>query len=271
VSFAESFSVLRQLFKLFIFLFSVLVSSEAISDDISLQSREEITIVAPDFWCPFSCEVGKGKEGFTIDILRAIFRPLGKSIRFENLNYSRALLEVRNGKYNATPATFKNEAPDFIYPELPISRNRYCFYTNINHTNWEYAGVTSLAGHSIGIVQSYSYGTLIDNAIKTKSAVFEVHSGSDLTYRMAKKVMLNRLEIFVEDENLVNYTMHAKPDIQLKEAGCESPTYAYFALSPKRGESQMLAAEFDQGMKRLHLSGELGKILSAYGLRDWMR
>ena len=262
--------MLRHLFKRSLFLLFGLVSLEAFSDEMNPPSRAEITIVAPGFWCPFSCKASEGKEGFTIDILRAIFKPLGKTVRYEDLNYSRALLEVRNGKYNATPSTFKNEAPDFIYPKLPISRNRYCFYTNINHASWDYTGADSLSGHSIGIVQSYSYGALIDDAIKAKIATFEVHSGSDLTYRMAKKVMLKRMEMFVEDENLVQYTMKSRPDIQLKEAGCEDATYAYFALSPKRDESPTLAAEFDQGIKRLHLSGELEKILSVYGLHDWM-
>ena len=233
-------------------------------------AAEAIVVVAPDFWCPFSCKAGGAHEGFTIDILRAVFTPLGRQVKYENLNYARALLGVRTGRYTATSPTYKDEAPDFIYPATPISRNRYCFYT-APHSHWLYKNAASLAGQRVGIVQGYTYGNEIDQAVAHKTAAFELNYGEDLTYRLARKLLLGRLDSFVEDENLVSYTMAMHADVRLRQAGCAPVSYSYFALSPALPESRALAREFDEGMARLRESGQLERIMKAYGLHDWVR
>lgn len=248
---------------------AVLAACAAQAANAPARAADDIVVVAPDFWCPFSCKAGAAQEGFTIDILRAIFAPLGRRVRYQNLNYARALVAVRAGRYSATSPTYKDEAPDFVYPATPISRNRYCFYTAPDR-HWLYKGAPSLAGQRIGIVQGYAYGKDIDQAVAQKVAAFEVNYGEGLTYRMARKLLLGRLDSFVEDENLVNYTMALHADIRLRQAGCAPVSYSYFALSPARPESAALAGEFDQGMARLHESGQLERILKAYGLHDWM-
>lgn len=118
---------------------------------------DELTIVAPGFWCPYSCDAAAKDKGFTIDMIAAIFSRHGDHVRYINMNYSRALLEVRSGKATATPASYKSEAPDFVFPELPISSSRYCFYTARDRA-WSYHGVESLAGQRIGIIQGYLAG-----------------------------------------------------------------------------------------------------------------
>ncbi|RFP15905.1 MULTISPECIES: ABC transporter substrate-binding protein [unclassified Duganella] len=233
-------------------------------------AADAIVVVAPDYWCPFSCKAGAAHEGFTIDILRAVFVPLGRQVNYENLNYARALLGVRTGRYTATSPTYKDEAPDFIYPATPISRNRYCFYTAPD-SHWLYKNAASLAGQRVGIVQGYTYGKEIDQAVVQKTAAFEVNYGEDLTYRLARKLLLGRLDSFVEDENLVSYTMAMHADVRLRQAGCAPVSYSYFALSPALPESRALAREFDEGIARLHESGQLERIMKTYGLHDWMR
>ncbi|MQA22015.1 substrate-binding periplasmic protein [Rugamonas rivuli] len=232
-------------------------------------AADAITVVAPDFWCPFSCKAGTAQEGFTIDILRAIFKPLGRPVRYENLNYARALVAVRAGRYSATSPTYKDEAPDFIFPSTPISRNRYCFYTAPD-SRWQYKHAASLAGQRVGIVQGYTYGKEIDQAVAQGLAAFEVNYGEDLGYRLARKLMLGRLDSFIEDENLVSYIMAKHADVRLRQAGCAPVSYSYFALSPALAESKTLAREFDEGIARLHESGQLERILKPYGLRDWV-
>jgi polar amino acid transport system substrate-binding protein len=234
---------------------------------------DEIVIAAPAFWCPFSCTADTRPEGFTIDILRAVYEPLGIRIRLVNENYARALQDVRNGHYGATPSTYKEEAPGFVFPKLPISRNQYCFYaaadSNSNNKPWSYNGNSaSLRGHRIGIVKGYSYGNDLDHAIEHQLAQFDVSVGEDITYRMAQMVMSGRLDSFIEDVNLVQYILATHADLKLRNAGCAPARFAYLALSPAIAKSAAYAHAFDEGIKRLRASGQLEKIMGYYGLHD---
>ena len=88
--------------------------------------------------------------------------------------------------------------------------------------------------------------------------------------RLATKVAKRRMDGLIEDANLVHYFMSRHPEFPLREAGCEAETHAYFALSPALPISTTLAHEFDQGMRRLHETGQLERIMNRYGLHDWL-
>lgn len=229
---------------------------------------KEIKVAAPDFWCPFSCKVGSGEEGFTIDILRAIFEKKGIKVSFQNLNYSRALDDVRKGTLTATPSTLKEEAPDFVFPEEPISQNRYCFYT-AETSKWEYKGASSLKGIKTGVITGYSYGPEVDQFIKDNPKSVDAMAGEDLTVKLIKKVMAKRNDAFVEEENLINYTLSKNKDLKIRNAGCEQPTFGYAAFSPALKESKDHAKTFSEGIKELRSSGKLKEIMAKYGLKDW--
>ena len=233
-------------------------------------ATHEIVIAAPAFWCPFSCTAGAKPEGFTIDILRAIFEPQGIKVRLVNENYARALQDVRDGHYDATPSTFKEEAPDFVFPKTPISRNQFCFYTATDR-RWHYTGAASLRGQRVGIVKGYSYGPQLDSAIERKLAQFDMSVGEDITHRMARMVMSERLDSFVEDESLVQYILATHADVKLRNAGCAPARFAYLALSPapaRSAQSAAYARSFDEGLLRLRASGQLEQIMASYGLHD---
>ncbi len=227
----------------------------------------EIVVAAPAFWCPYSCVAGAAREGFTVDILRAIFEPQGIRVRLINKNYGRALQDIREGVHAASPLSFMEEAPDFVFPKSAIALTRYCVYLPGGST-WTYAGPDSLDGLRVGIVKGYSYGAALDRSIAGRRARFTVSAGEDITRRLARMVMARRLDAFIEDESVVDYTLAANPDLKLHNSGCEPPHLAYFALSPARPTSAADARSFDEGIKRLRTSGELERILAVYGLQD---
>lgn len=230
---------------------------------------DEIVLASPDYWCPFSCKAGAAQEGFTVDIVREIFTAAGHQVRLVNENYSRALLDVRAGTYTATPSTFRNEAPDFVFPAQPISRNRYCVYVAPGN-HWAYRGAASLAQlKRVGVIRGYSYGTALDAAIKAAPQRFEVHTGDGLTERMLRQLQLQRMDAFIEEENLVAYTVKHHPELAARSAGCEAPSYAYMAFSPRLPQAQDYARLFNEGMKKLRRSGRLKAILADYGLAEW--
>ncbi|MGB4073973.1 substrate-binding periplasmic protein [Pseudomonas sp.] len=229
---------------------------------------EEITLASPAYWCPFSCTAGAQQEGFTVEIIRWIYARHGISVRLVNQNYSRALSEVRSGRYTATPSTLKAEAPDFSYPAQAISSNRFCFYT-LAGSSWQYNGSASLTGQQVGIIQNYAYGPALDALIQAQPERFQAHTGNDLTLRLIQQLQRKRLDSFIEEENLVSYTLLHNPGHSLRQAGCEPGSLAYMAISPNHPRRAEYAQMFDSGMQEIRRSGVLNQILSAYGLSDW--
>lgn len=231
-------------------------------------SADEIALASPDYWCPFSCKADSVQEGFAVEIIRSIFTAAGHRVHLINENYSRALVNVRAGIHTATPSTFKEEAPDFVFPELPISRNRYCFFTRTSD-RWTYSGPNSLDGRRTGIIRDYAYGRELDLLIQATPALFDVHTGDNLTERLVKRLNAGRLDAFIEEENLVLYTVRRDSRLQVRTAGCLTPRFAYMAISPKHPNGRRYAELFTEGMRRLHQSGELKRILAGYGLEVW--
>lgn len=235
------------------------------------RAAEEIVLASPDYWCPFSCKAGSSQEGFTVDIIRRVFALHDIPVRLINLNYNRALRAVREGQYAATPSTLKDEAPDFIYPALPVSSNRFCFFTRPESV-WRYSGEPSLSGQRAAVVQGYAYSKSFDQFIEDHPQQFVSLSGDNLTSRQLNLLRHDRITAFLEEENLVLYAQLQKGQSEpLRNAGCLPRSYGFLALSPANPRSQEYARMFDAGMRQLRASGELAVILARYGLQDWQR
>lgn len=230
---------------------------------------DEIVLASPASWCPFSCQAGSAREGFTVDIARAIFSAAGHKVRLVNESYSRALVDVRAGAYTATASTFREEAPDFVFPAQPISRHRFCVYVPAD-SRWNYSGAASLSElERVGVIRDYAYGAALDVIIRTSPERFEAHAGDGPTERMLRRLQLGRLDAFIEDENLVGSTRQQHPELAPRNAGCEPASYAYLAISPKHPKALEYARLFSDGMVRLRRSGRLKTILATYGLAEW--
>jgi polar amino acid transport system substrate-binding protein len=228
----------------------------------------KLRIISPDYWCPLSCQVGAEQEGYTIDILRAIFEPRGYQVDFTNTNYSRALKLVRKGLADVIPSTIKAEAPDFVFPQLSIGSNRFCVYARENH-NWSYDLPHDLADHKVVVVQSYDYGEQLSVWLDANTQQVDRLTGGDLVGRMIRMVHLGRVDVLIEDEFMVNHYFRQHPHLKLKKVGCESPVYTYIGLTPSNPNSLRTAQIFDEGLLELRKSGELDTIMKSYGLHDW--
>lgn len=230
-------------------------------------SAGKLRLVAPDYWCPFSCQQNSPQLGFTIDIARAALGHAGYRLDYRNLNYARALQETRRGQYDAIPAVLPAEGRGLILPQEPISRNRYCVYT-APLQRWHYRTPADLDGHRIGLIRGYDYGPALEAWRNRAGASVEQHAGDQVVPRMLDKVRLGRLDALIEDENLVDWLQRGQPR-PLRKAGCEAPSWGYLAISPHYPDAQRLAQQFDEGMRRLRRSGELARIMARYGLKGW--
>ncbi|MCG8612879.1 MAG: ABC transporter substrate-binding protein [Pseudomonadales bacterium] len=237
----------------------------------SAEPPESISLVAPAFWCPYSCNSGDKQEGFSVDIIKAALAVSGIKVNYRNMTYDRALVEVREGRVDAAAPILKEEAPDFVYPGEPVSATEYCFYTLSDH-KWQFKGIDSLRGIRFSATSGYTYGAELDAYItaEEKKGAFLL-KGDNVPDRMIKMLQGERFDAFLDDTRLIEYMKKEKyQSTALRNAGClENVHFGYLGLSPIKSTSPEIAKLFDEGMKALGENGQLQAILKSYGVESW--
>lgn len=224
-----------------------------------------VSVAAPAYWCPYACDAAGPRWGFAVDIALTALGSSGYSVKYRNLPYDRALVEARVGRVDTTLPTFRDEAPDFVFPEHAVSSTEYCFYLPEDRS-WRYAGPDSLHGIDFVATSGYSYGKKIDAYIAThREKSVTLIQGEDIPERLQKMVRMGRYDALLEDRLLFESSQSSDG---LVNAGCLEERHAgYLALSPQNPErSRTIAEAFDRGFERIRASGRICEILRDYGL-----
>lgn len=234
---------------------------------------DEISIRA-DPYCPFNCEPGSANPGYMIDIAKAVFEPAGHKVDYQSLNWARAIVEARQGKYVAIVGGLKSDAPDFVYPDIPVGASQSCFFTKKGGT-WSYKDVESLKAVSLGVVKDYSFGETIDPYIKANAAdakKIDYVSGDSAMDLNVKKLLAGRIGAILDDSAVVGFFLKSKGQSEVvRNAGCDTAKEIYIGFSPKNPKSKDYATLLTSGLKKLRESGQLAKIMDKYGLKDWAK
>ncbi len=240
---------------------------------LNLLNADAISVGA-DEWCPHNCDVNAQDKGYMIDIMKEVFEPLGHTIDYKILPYSRAVALAKHGKLNAIPGAFPQEVPDFIIPKSAqgVNVNGYCVSKT---SDWKFTGVKSLQNQKLAIIQGYAYGENLDNYIeknvKDKKKII-VLSGNTSCSTALKLIKAKRASVYVEDVAVIKYRfLKDGLDKEYQICGTEEPLPLYIAFSPAFSESKEYARILDEGMIKLRESGKLKEILAKYGLEDWVK
>lgn len=250
--------------KTFLLLFSF-------SSLLSVVNAEVITLRA-DLWCPYTCDPKSDGPGFMVEIAQEIFKEAGHKVDYQLINWARAVSETKEGKFSGIVGAAKADAPDFIFPDSPIAVSSNYFWTTTKN-NFVYKNNDSLKGKKIGVINSYTYGDVVDLQVKNKHPAFVIISGEDALIKMMKMTDAGRLDAFVENPNVLNYELRDRPKMQNKFKAA-SPNIAndqelFIAFSPHRAESKKYADILSAGMLKLRSSGKLKLILDKYKVKDW--
>lgn len=229
---------------------------------------ETITLRA-DIWCPYNCDPNSDTPGFMVEIAGMVFEKAGHSVDYQLLPWARAITETREGKFNGIIGAYKNDAPDFIFPENEQGQSVDMFYTK-KGSSWRYENMASLSGQAIGIIKDYSYGEQMDEYIKKNNEQFVIMYGDDAFDRNLKMLLLGRTTVMIENQYVMNNYMkvHNCRD-QFVETGISGSNKVYIAFSPKNPRSEAYSKILSTGINQLRSSGDLQKILDKYGLKDW--
>ncbi len=218
-------------------------------------------------WCPYMC-TESDKRGFTTDIVEAAFQSQGQDIEFLPLPWLRALDLTRKGETDGSLAPAKAEAPDFIYPDMPVSHQQMCFFTAADHA-WRYDGTSSLEEIRFGFLSNLSLPGIMDYvAEKQGSDRIQPIADGQFMKKNFRKIDNGRIEALIDDQNVVFYYLkqeRIEPDTY-RLAGCLDREPIYLGLTPARPEeSARMASIYQKGLTAIRASGELEQILLGYG------
>ena len=231
-----------------------------------------ITIRA-DSWPPFNADPNDPLPGYGIEILKAIFEKQGYKIDYQLMPWTRALEEVKSGKYDGAIGAAVDDARDFVFPSEPIAVITNTFFAKKGST-WTYAGLSSLEKIKLGTIESYPYTPEIDEYVNAnkKSDKVQAVSGDNAVVTNIKKLQAGRIDVVLECPQVMNWTLKtmgiAEGDV-VPVGKVEQSDQIFVAFSPAKPESKKYAEMLSDGIKQLRASGELKKILDKYNAQDW--
>ncbi|NVK37082.1 MAG: transporter substrate-binding domain-containing protein [Gammaproteobacteria bacterium] len=232
------------------------------------EDNKQVHITAPDYWCPYACPADQALKGFAIDIAIAAYAAVDIKVVYTNEPYDRALNDVKTGRLDGVAPTFKEEAPDFIFPTHSISTTQYCFYTA--QSDWQFSDMNSLNDVRFAATSGYAYSPKMDEYInENKGTQVHLLKGDDVPNRMYQMLKNNRIDAILDDTRLIDYMLNTNEiNGTLQQAGClDSKSYGYLALSPRfLRRSLFLAEQFDIGFTKIKTQGKVAEILKQYGI-----
>ena len=227
--------------------------------------------VRADNWPPYNSEPTAKNPGYMIEVLKEIYEPQGIAIDYQLMPWTRACNDVNAGKYDAVVGTDKSENPGMIFPQESFGDMVSTMYVR-NDNPWRYAGIDSLAGKRLGVIDGYSYSDELDPYIeKNKGGKVFAATGDDALPMLIKMLQAGRIDVLIEDANVMRFTLVGAGAKNIVSAGRvdTNSTALEFGLSNKSKTSADYARKFDEGIAKLRASGRLAEILNKYGVQDW--
>jgi polar amino acid transport system substrate-binding protein len=235
-------------------------------------ARAETITLRGDEWCPYNCVPGSERPGYAVEVAREVFAQAGHEVDYQTLGWARSVADARAGLYAAVIGAIPADAPDFVFPREPIggSAPGYAVRTG---TAFRYEGPSSFAGMVLGAISGYAYdgelGAYVE-AHKDDRARVQLASGDDALAQNLKKLAAGRVDVLVDDANVLRGTiaeLGLGDRVVVADEG--EPVLIYIAFSPAVPGAEERAATLSEGVARMRASGRLAAILARYGLRDW--
>lgn len=225
---------------------------------ISIQA-EKITAVG-DPWPPF-LDPNQASNGIIYEIASAAYATQGYELEMNFLPWVRAVAGVKNASYDLLLGTWlTEERTEFLMFSDPYLNNSLKFIKR-KGSSYDYSGLESLNGKSIGVVRGYGYGDEFLSANNFKRPEAKNFIGN------IRKLTAGRIDLTLEDE-IVARAIIAKeqPDL-LEKIEFTTTDYSTNALHVTSGlanaKHKELIEAFNKGLAEIKKNGVYDKILSS--------
>jgi polar amino acid transport system substrate-binding protein len=220
---------------------------------------EKIT-AAGDPWPPF-LDPNQTNKGLIAEIATAAYATQGYELEITFVPWARAIKGVNNATFDLLLGTWlTEERTKFLLYSEPYLSNSIKFIKKKGNT-FDYSGLESLSGKSIGIDRGYGYG---DDFLNAKH--FKRPEARNLISNI-RKLIAGRIDLTLEDE-IVARTIIAKEQPELLAAIEFSNTdYSSNTLHVTSGlanaKHKVFIEAFNKGLVEIKKNGTYDKILSS--------
>ena len=240
------------------------------------QAQTEIEIVGDD-WPPFNTDPASPHPGFMVEITKRILEPQGYRVKYSLLPWARAVAAVENGRADGLIGAARVDLESGVFPDEPIGILVNDFILLRDHS-WDYHGVESLKGVTLGVMLDYTYGkdrfgTNLDEYISAHVGKgVEQISGEKPLESAVELLRRKRINVLIENKSTF-LTALSSLSISPEEfrfiSDVTEPQELFVGFGNHSAAGSRCAQLLTQGMRDLRKSGELQKILAAYGVSDW--
>jgi len=228
----------------------------------SAAAQAEIVTAAQDPWPPFVQE--GDNPGISVEIAQQALKTQGYDLRMKLMPWSRAMNEVKNANIDLIVSAWKtDERTKFLRYSEPYASNQIKFIT-LADNNFEYNGLASLKGKSVGVARGYGYGDEF-NADKS----FKRPIANDLIANL-RKLSSKRIDMTLEDEIVAKATMAANGLDTSKfrfTTNALSTNDVYVVSGISNSRSEKLINAFNKGLTEIKANGSYEAILVKYGAK----
>lgn len=253
----------RSLVALFTCVFGILSSSAAQADEAK---SKPVVRLASLVWEPY---IGPRLEdhGYAAEVVHKAFDAMGYQLQIEFYPWARALMLSQTGKvdgifpeyWGAERETdfkfsdgfgggpvgfFKRKASDITYTVDPVKHADKSFQ--------------ALKKYRFGVVRGYL------NTPEFDAASYLIKDSALSDMMNLKKLYWQRVDLVFIDKNVANYLLRTKLSDMASALEFMDPPLAnrelHVAFSRRTGRSETLARLFNEGLKKLKVSGELMRL-----------
>ncbi len=202
--------------------------------------------IATEPWESYSTEDG---VGYYHDILNAIYKTTGDSLKFTYAPYVRSLHMLATDKVDIALGVTKDDAPEgSVNLDLPVEMDSAAIaYLQGSFPDWQ--GVASLEGHSVIAKINYGFGGVLGPKVK--------YSESASLPGMLQMLVNKRVDAVIDYEaDIQSAAEEAKITQPLVIKTGFNPVPIFFGFS-KTDNGKLAREKFDAGLKKLVESGAL--------------
>lgn len=250
------------------------VTPPAASTSTAAPERESnvITVVG-DNWCPYNCSPDSEHPGYIIEVATEIFKKAGYKLEYQAVPWSRSVSGVKDGIYDSAVGAAKGDIPEAIFPEEALGLIQNSMFV-LKGAQWKFTGIDSLKNIRLGVIGDYFYSDEVNAYLEANpnNPNVDMMRGDNAVERSITKLLENKIDVYLEDPNVVYYTA-AQMGVDREKfdiAGeLNKPDEIYIAFSPKNPKSAEWARILSDGVKEFRQNGRLAEILKWYGVKDW--
>ena len=211
-------------------------------------------------WPPFA-DPDRADQGLSIEIIKAAFAVEGYPFNHQFMPWARAEHEVKNGKIDILPdAWFTDKRSSYLMFSKSYASNRITFIKRKGDP-FEYKGIESLTGKTVGVINGYGYGNDFMNA-----DTFTREEVTDLIHNL-KKLVLGRIDLTLEDEIVAKTTLQKEPALLRQIAFVKTPLSnndLHIACSWTNPRHEEIISAFNRGLEVIKANGTLASIFQRY-------